>query len=312
MIFRRRSTRRPRRASAAAIVRKARRSGGGATGVQAVLIRIRAIGSRKKIGPSAHGPKRIPRRSATATSRATPHRASAIAAIGPGAESLAKSQMGRAVTGRGATSRRARRRVGIGRGGTSRPAKASGRGVESLREGAASTPPSLASANPGTTSLRAVHRRAIGRGRPSRRGRAPRGSRGWASRMPRTASALRSRVASDRGGISRLVVHRGPTRRRAAHHAAIGRGQTSRGGSRRVIGRGAASRRLAAVVSVRGAASRAIRIASRSRRAVRARVEHPATARRASGVTMIRIGTERHDGQPRRVDEAATRSAASR
>ena len=243
-ISRCRSTPRPRRASGARSVRKDP-SGGEVSGVPAARTRIRAIGSRKRIVPSAPGRRRIPRRSAIATSRATSRASASHGPISP--------PVRRVVIVHGATSRRAaidplatvarliRDRAEVG--------GAESRRIDRVRR---------ARANRGTRRPRARHR-AIGRGRPSRRARARSGSRGSRRRqVTRRAAIVRlatvARLTRDRaevgGATSRLVlllavIVPGEINRRAAHRLVIVRGVTSHRAVRReAIDRGAANPRV--------------------------------------------------------------------
>ena len=190
-IFRRSATPRMRRASRAATGRR-RRSGGAVSGVPAARTRIPAIGSRKRIAPSAPGRRRIPRRSAIATSRDTSQES-------PG-------RTNRAVIDRLRPVAPPTLHAAEVAGGTSRP---------DLR----------ANGNRGTTGRRHP---TIGRGRRSRPARARSASRGWENRRataPAIAPGRTSRLAraSARGRRVRRIapVHRAIPRRGSGQ--AIGR-----------------------------------------------------------------------------------------
>ena len=188
-----RSTRRRRRAS---VPRGP--SDGAATGVRAARTRIRAIGSRKGIVLSARGRRRIPRRSATATSpgmsrRGTSARRFGVRPLGHRAEAGVTSQLVRhAAIGRLPTVTRSI-------GGRAEAGGATRRPIDRARR---------ANESPGVTSL---HRRATDRGRPSRRGRARSESRGSGSRVRQEKARVSNRVATGPGPLSLRATRRGLT-----------------------------------------------------------------------------------------------------
>ena len=270
-IFRCTNMRRPHHASAVPTVPR-ELSGGAATGVPEGHTRIRAIDSKKRIGPSARGRRKIRQRSVTATNLASHHRT-------PPRRAVAR-QIRRAEAG-GATSPRVAIRAKLDRGATSQlpRRRAIGRGRPNRRDRGPS-------ANPGATSL-------------------PTATSGRGPGSPRINRVWRARASVNRGTRHQqpvLVVRVAPRR------AAIARGTTSEALLRRTPANLAAARRVRRRAEAGGAASRGIRIASRSRHAVLNRVARLSAARRANGATTIRIRADVRDGEPSRPDETAPRS----
>ena len=268
------------------MIGRRRRRSEAATGGPAGRTRIRAIASRRRIVPSARGPKRIRRRSAIATSQASrrKNRGRSRQAIDPGKTSRARPSGRLANENRGVTSplrptidhgrrnrpararsespgwgsRPATRHAVIGPGTAGRRRERSGPGVGS-RQGL------RANASPGRTSRPVVRREAIGHGRTNR----PVVLR---AAIARGASRQDLRVNASRGRTSRQARPSGPgVASRAATSLAVSAVH------REAIGR--------------GATSRAIRIASRSRHAAPVRAETP---RHASGVTTRTDATRRY------------------
>jgi hypothetical protein len=221
-IFRCSDTRHPYRGSRGAIGR--RRSGGAATGVRVARTRIRATGSRKRIDPSGRGRRKIPRRSANATSPVMARRS-------------------RAETG--ATNHQAHL-AGIGRGRTSPAAIDHGANRLRARESARGR------------ESRAGHP-TIGRGRPSRLGPAHRGSRGRGSRG-RASRQPTARGVTNRPGVHLAAI---VPRTRAVALPTVDRaavGGAANLGPQAASGRGSGSRQRAA--GPRGPVHMALRHAS--------------------------------------------------
>jgi len=340
MTFKSRNRRRPRRASAEPIVPK-ERSGAGPTGDRAARTRIPGIDSRKRIGPSARGRRRIRRRSAIATSRATllvghanrvgiAHGRTNPAPIDPGASARRTNLI---VRGRSTSERTSH--AGVHPNIARAEAKASG--PPSLAHGATNLPVRRARIDRGRTSPRerlagtrsrrapasgpgaenratqAVRRRLPGNAQGNNGGRRPaivpaeavasiRRSRGTES----PGATNRRRPMIDRGRQNRRARERsgsrGPASRRATRCAAIGRGRTNRWkANREAIDRGPRSRRVRRGAIGRGPRRRRVRRGVTGRGPRSRRVRHEAIGRGAERGQARAIGSR---GKRNRSDRA--------